>query len=183
MHFGEYELSLSLIGLSPLPTAHPKAFQRLPVRPSIPLHRDFGLAMGRSQSFASAPADSRPVKARFRSGSAPEGLTLAGWEQLVGSLCKRHGVTNECSARLQAHGFRIYFTPLFGVLFTFPSRYWYAIGLPGVFSLARRSARIQAGFHVPRPTQGTAQAHIFGARGCHPLWPRFPALFLHRYTP
>ena len=34
MHFGEYELSPSLIGLSPLPTGHPKTFQRLPVRSS-----------------------------------------------------------------------------------------------------------------------------------------------------
>ena len=30
---------------------------------------------------------------------------------------------------MQAHGFRFYFTPLPGVLPTFPSRYWYAIGL------------------------------------------------------
>lgn len=30
---------------------------------------------------------------------------------------------------MQAHGFRFYFTPLHGVLPTFPSRYWYAIGL------------------------------------------------------
>ena len=29
MHFGEYELSPSLISLSPLPSAHPEAFQRL----------------------------------------------------------------------------------------------------------------------------------------------------------
>ncbi len=28
MHFGEYELFPSLIGLSPLPTDHPKTFQR-----------------------------------------------------------------------------------------------------------------------------------------------------------
>ena len=30
---------------------------------------------------------------------------------------------------MQAHGFRFYFTPLHGVLPTFPSRYWSAIGL------------------------------------------------------
>lgn len=34
MHFGEYELFLSLIGLSPLPTVHPNTFQREPVGPS-----------------------------------------------------------------------------------------------------------------------------------------------------
>ena len=36
---------------------------------------------------------------------------------------------------------------------TFPSRYWYTIGLPEVFSLAAWSPRIQTGFHVSRPTQ------------------------------
>ena len=57
MHFGEYELFPSLIGLSPLPTAHPKTFQRLLVRPSMTCYRHFSLAMGRSQGFASAPTD------------------------------------------------------------------------------------------------------------------------------
>ena len=33
------------------------------------------------------------------------------------------------SDRLQAHSFRFFFTPLAGVLPTFPSRYWFAIGL------------------------------------------------------
>ena len=41
------------------------------------------------------------------------------------------------------------------VLFTFPSRYWYTIGLPGVFSLGGWSRRFHAGFHVPRATQDT----------------------------
>ena len=36
---------------------------------------------------------------------------------------------------------------------TFPSRYWYTIGLPIIFSLAAWSPRIQTGFHVSRPTQ------------------------------
>jgi hypothetical protein len=57
MHFGEYELSPSLIGLSLLPAAHPKAFQRLPVRPSSWLYPAFSLATGRSLGFASAHAD------------------------------------------------------------------------------------------------------------------------------
>ena len=56
---------------------------------------------------------------------------------------------------MQAHSFRVYFTPLFGVLFTFPSRYLFAIGLPGVFSLAGWCRRIQRGFHLPPHTQGT----------------------------
>src|SRR5690625_3627225 len=60
------------------------------------------------------------------------------------------------SDRLYAYGFRVYFTPLFTVLFTFPSRYWFTIGLSGVFSLGGWSRRIHTGFHVPRTTQGIA---------------------------
>ena len=67
MHFGEYELSPSLISLSPLPSGHPKTFQRLPVRSSITLYRNFNLPKGRSLGFASTTTDlSRPVKTRFR---------------------------------------------------------------------------------------------------------------------
>ena len=49
---------------------------------------------------------------------------------------------------------------MFTVLFTFPSRYWSTIGLPGVFSLGGWSRRIHTGFHVPRATQDTT---IFNA--------------------
>ena len=60
MHFGEYELSPSLISLSPLPSSHPEAFQRLLVRTSIWCYPDFILAKGRSLGFASATADYTP---------------------------------------------------------------------------------------------------------------------------
>ena len=58
MHFGEYELSPSLIGLSLLPSPHPEAFQRLLVRSSIRRYPDFNLDKGRSLGFASAANDS-----------------------------------------------------------------------------------------------------------------------------
>ena len=57
MHFGEYELSPSLIGLSLLPSSHPEAFQRLLVRTSIWCYPDFILAKGRSLGFASPLPD------------------------------------------------------------------------------------------------------------------------------
>ena len=60
MHFGEYELSPSLISLSPLPSAHPEAFQRLLVRTSIWCYPDFILAKGRSLGFASTASDLTP---------------------------------------------------------------------------------------------------------------------------
>ena len=49
--------------------------------------------------------------------------------------------------------FQVYCTPLFGVLFTFPSRYSFTIGLSGVFSLTGWCRQIQAGFLQSRPTQ------------------------------
>ena len=60
------------------------------------------------------------------------------------------------SDRLYATGFRNSFTPLRGVLFTFPSRYLCTIGLSGVFSLTGWSRLIHAEFLVIRVTQDTA---------------------------
>ncbi len=60
MLFGEYELSPSLISLSPPPSVHPEAFQRLLVRTSIWCYPDFILDKGRSLGFASASADFTP---------------------------------------------------------------------------------------------------------------------------
>ena len=57
--------------------------------------------------------------------------------------------------------FQVLFTPLLGVLFTFPSRYWFTIGLSVVFSLTRWCWQIQTGFHRPRPTQDTNHFIIY----------------------
>ena len=64
---------------------------------------------------------------------------------------------------MAVHGFRFCFTPLAGVLFAFPSRYFFAIGGRRVFSLGSWSTRIQAGFLVPRPTQ---EPHHGGGARC-----------------
>ncbi len=69
---------------------------------------------------------------------------------------RRHAAKTRRSDRLRAHGFRIYFTLLLEVLFTFPSRYLSTIGLSLVFSLAGWSRQIHTGLHVPRATQDTA---------------------------
>ena len=54
------------------------------------------------------------------------------------------------------------------MLFTFPSRYWYAIGLTGVFSLAGWSRRIRAGFLVSRVTQDAAKLQPASSTGLSP---------------
>ena len=68
---------------------------------------------------------------------------------------RRHVITT--LRPLVADGFRVYFTPLLGVLFTFPSRYWFAIGLSGVFSLTGWAPLFHARFLVPRATQDTTR--------------------------
>src|SRR2546421_5668790 len=60
------------------------------------------------------------------------------------------------SDTLYAFGCRYCFTPLAGVLFAFPSRYWFTIGCQGVFSLIRWSGQIHAEFHVHRVTWDTS---------------------------
>ena len=54
------------------------------------------------------------------------------------------------------------------MLFTFPSRYWYTIGLTGVFSLAGWSRRIRAGFLVSRVTQDTTGPRVASHTGLSP---------------
>jgi hypothetical protein len=77
MHFGEYELFPSLIGLSPLPTGHPKTFQRQPVRSSTLCYQSFNLPMGRSQGFASNTTDySALFRLAFASAPLLNNLTL-----------------------------------------------------------------------------------------------------------
>src|SRR5205823_14751034 len=74
--------------------------------------------------------------------------------------------------------FQVLLTPLAGVLFTFPSRYWFTIGQKLVFSLTEWSPQIPAGFLVPRGTQVSASSPVrFRLRGYHTLWPLFPEGF------
>ena len=77
MHFGEYELSPSLISLSPLPSSHPKTFQRQLVRSSISCYRNFNLLKGRSLGFASTPTDyGALLRLAFASAAYLKYLTL-----------------------------------------------------------------------------------------------------------
>src|SRR5213082_3395126 len=75
MHFGENQLSRSLIGLSPLPTTHPPGFQPWWVRPSTPSYRRFTLAMGRSLRFGSRPRNSHALFGLAFATATPHGLT------------------------------------------------------------------------------------------------------------
>ena len=54
------------------------------------------------------------------------------------------------------------------MLFTFPSQYWFAIGLSGVFSLTGWSRQIRAEFLVFRVTQDTATPALASHTGLSP---------------
>ena len=56
--------------------------------------------------------------------------------------------------------FQRLFTPLYGVLFTFPSRYLFTIGHQLVFSLGRWSSQLPTGFLVPRGTRETRSGSV-----------------------
>ena len=164
MHFGEYELSPSLISLSPPPSAHPEAFQRLLVRPSRWCYPSFSLAKGRSLGFASAPSDCTPYSDSLSlrlQVSRPLTLPEKATRRFIMQKARRH-----------AYALRplvgTYFTLLFEVLFTFPSQYWFTIGLSGVFSLTGWSRQIHAEFLVLRATQDTAMLRLASCTGLSP---------------
>ena len=125
------------------------------MRTSRRIHPSFILAKGRSLGFASASADSTAPCSDSLSLRIRTSLSLTSpataTRRLIMQKARRH--PKRGSDRLQAHGFRVCFTPLTEVLFTFPSRYLCAIGLSVVFSLAGWSPLVPAEFLVLRGTQ------------------------------
>ena len=75
-------------------------------------------------------ATSRPFGLGFPPAPAVAALTSLRQttRRLILQKARRHHGLLHGSDRLEAHGFRLSFTPLAGVLFTFPSRYWFPIG-------------------------------------------------------
>ena len=136
MCFGEYELSPSLISLSPLRTAHPIGFQPELVRPSIECYFNFSLAMRRSLGFASAATDSIAlIRLAFATASRPRHLTLPVTSNSPDHYAKgTRSLLAELPQFVSAR-FQVLFHSPSGVLFTFPSRYWFTIGHRRVFSL------------------------------------------------
>ena len=131
--------------------------------------------MDSSPGFASAACDSnRPVQARFRCGSVS--LNLAACRDSQAHSTK--GTRSPSSERLPLLGgarFQALFHSPLGVLFTFPSRYWFAIGHRRVFSLGGRSPLLRTGFHVSGPTREIPTGGAgFRVRGSYPLRPAFP---------
>jgi len=118
--------------------------------------------MGRSPPFGSAPRNS---VAHFGLAFAtpPGGFPLGSLRSSNSPAHYAKGTQSVVSTRrptdllpLVGTRFQVLFHSPSGVLFTFPSRYWFTIGLERVFSLTRWSSRIHAGFLGSRITWETA---------------------------
>ena len=120
----------------------------------------------------------RPIQTRFRYGSGSLALTSHDRETrwLIMQKARSHRASPARTAcRQSVSGSR--FTPLTGVLFTFPSRYWYTIGRQGVLSLGRWSSQIPTGFLVSRGTQVPPAPRSMSGTGLSPSMTRLPRRF------
>ena len=132
---------------------------RLPFRLALPVGLTRGLIM--QKASGRVPKDAPTACGR----------TISGLFHSPQAVAPRRTLPQLVDAR-----FQVCFTPLAGVLFAFPSRYWFAIGHHVVFRLGGWSPRIRAGFHVSRPTWDPGRPRAgFRLRGFHPLWRSFPA--------
>ena len=108
----------------------------------------------------------RPIQTRFRCAYTSR-LKLAANRNSLTHYTKGtpspHHPRGQRLRLLVGIRFQVSFTPLIGVLFTFPSRYLSTIGHQGVFRLGGWSPHLQTGFHVSRLTQGPITAIAYGA--------------------
>jgi hypothetical protein len=155
MHFGENQLSRSLIGLSPLTTGHPPGFQPWWVRSSTKSYLRFNLPMARSLRFGSRACNSNALFGLAFATASPHGLTSLhtansqahsskgtqsrGSEDPDAPTACRHTVSGTISLRSRG---------TFHHSLTVLS----AIGHQGIFRLSGWSRQIHTGFLGPRAT-------------------------------
>ena len=167
MHFGENQLSRSLIGLSPLPTTHPLSLQPKWVRASTRSYPRFTLAMGRSLRFGSRTHHyTQPTLTRERryalfrlafAAATPPGLTSRHVPDSQAHSSKGTPSPHDKSRALTDCRHTVSGT------ISLPSRGTFhhsltvlsAIGHWEVFRLTGWSRQIHSRFHGPAATRGT----------------------------
>ena len=151
-----------------------------PVRASTTYYSRFTLLMASSSRFGSYPY---PIYfALFTLAfTVPPWDCHLDWDKgtLAGSFFNRHAVTPLLRLRLLVGvWFQIYFTPLSGVLFTFPSRYLFTIGHQEYLALPVSSGGFIRAIRVS-DYSGTEskESDTFRIQGYYLLGPRFPTRF------
>ena len=94
--------------------------------------------------------------------------------RLILQKARRHTII-WCFDLLWAYGFRFYFTPLTGVLFAFPSRYYALSVVMPYLALDRGRPSFRQGFSgLAVLRKCLTKGPRFRLRGSHPLRPAFP---------
>ena len=137
--------------------------------------------MDRSLGFGSTPSDCRPIRTRFLYGF-PIRLTLplnvSRWPIIQKVRSHPCGLLLFVSIRFQD----LFHSPP-GVLFAFPSRYWFTIGRLRVFSLGGWSPHLQTGFLVSRPTYlNLSTLQRISHTGLSPTLVNLPRLFCYLFV-
>jgi hypothetical protein len=132
--------------------------------------------MASSSGFGSYVCYSCAINARFPYSSAPEGLSYAAYthspaHSSIGTLQR-----NKSAATLCKYAVSVLFHSPLGVLFTFPSRYLFAIGHRTYVALPVSSGRFTRAIRVSSYSRKEAkESGIFRLRGHYPLGRCFPA--------
>ena len=110
----------------------------------------------------------RPFQTRSRFASAPEVLKLAAYANSPDHSTKGTRSHFDVLSVLVGTGFQVLFHSPPGVLFTFPSQYFFTIGHRVVFRLGGWSPHIPTGFHVSGGTLDTDGCSGFSCTGLSP---------------
>ena len=118
----------------------------------------------------------RPLKPRFHCASTSIGLSSLKYSNSLDRSAKSTPSPTKGSDSLYAHSFRFYFTPLPGVLFTFPSRYLSTIDRKIYLALGGGPPGFRQGSSCPALLKNTnIKFKTLGVRDFHSLWRSFPA--------
>ena len=155
MHFGENQLSRSLIGLSPLTTGHPPGFQPWWVRSSTKSYLRFNLPMARSLRFGSWARYSTALFGLAFATATPHGLT-----SLHTANSQAHSSKGTQSRPPEGDDAPTACRHTVSGTISLPSRGTFhhsltvlsAIGHQGIFRLSGWSRQIHTGFLGPRAT-------------------------------
>src|SRR5262245_17334999 len=177
MHFGENQLSRSLIGLSPLTTGHPPGFQPWWVRTSTTSYSRFTLPMARSLRFGSWARYSTPSSDSLSLRLPHHGFTSqhtanSHAHSANGTQSRPHRHTHARTATLPllvSTRFQVLSHSAPAVLFTIPSRY-YPLSVTREYSgLAGGPARFTQDFSGPMLLGWLPnEPHRFRLRGSYP---------------
>lgn len=186
MHFGENQLSRSLIGLSPLTTGHPPGFQPWWVRSSTKSYLRFNLPMARSLRFGSRACNSIALFGLAFATASPHGLTSlhTANSQAHSSKGTQSRLlfrrTTATLPRLVGTRFQVLFHSAPAVLFTIPSRYYPLSVTREYLGLAGGPARFTRDFSGPVLLGCLLNEPLmFQLRGSYPLRRTFRMSFAY----